>query len=244
MKTIKYLVCAMLLALSFMACESEETNQETLTADMEEKFFEGKTEGKISLGKRARCGVLGPVCGSPNQTLSYFYMSPATNPTITWTVDSGAMTLISGQGTSNATFSLGSSFSGGQITVTGVGEPDCNVTLEVLLCGAPECEYTVAVLDEYIDGTQSGANFVYLHAGGNFPPGTTYAWTITRQDGSVQNYAASTANPRLVSASISNRIVSATVTAVYEDCEETSTNNFACAIPNSDANGDLFPECL
>ncbi len=106
-----------------------------------------------------------------------------------------------------------------------------------------DCDYVLGILDEYLDGTQSGANFVYLNAGGNFPLGTTYTWTIKRQDGSTQYYPASTSNPRRVSASISNRITRATVTAEYSGCQKTVIKTFLCAIPNEDANGNLFPEC-
>lgn len=106
-----------------------------------------------------------------------------------------------------------------------------------------KCSYALSILDEYIDGTQGGANFVYLKAGGNYPSGTTYAWEVKRQDGSIESYPASTSNPRLVSASINNRITEATVTAVYGSCGATVTKVFNCAIPHADENGNLFPEC-
>ncbi len=105
------------------------------------------------------------------------------------------------------------------------------------------CNYSLGILDEYLDGTQSGSNIVYLQASGNFPNGTSYSWTITRQDGSTQFYSASTQNPRMVSASINNRITKATVTATYQNCTKTVTKIFRCAIPNADINGELFPEC-
>ena len=47
----------------------------------------------------------------------------------------------------------------------------------------------------------------------------------------------------MVSASINNRITRATVTAQFGGCEKTVTNTFTCPIPNSDINGNLFPEC-
>ena len=103
-------------------------------------------------------------------------------------------------------------------------------------------EYWVAILDEYIDGTQSGYNNVYLMANGNYPVGANYTWTTTRQSGLVQTY--STVNDViLVSASINNRITSAIVTVNYEECSKTVSKIFYCAIPNSNSNGELFPEC-
>jgi hypothetical protein len=102
-------------------------------------------------------------------------------------------------------------------------------------------DYRVSILDEYIDGTQSGSNSVFLMANGNFTLGAIYTWTITRQNGSVQTYTGG--NLILVDTSFNNRIVSATVNVSYEDCEKTANKIFRCAIPNADANGNLFPEC-
>jgi len=185
------------------------------------------------------CGVAGPKCAYPNQTLTYTYSSPDINPSITWTI-------ASGQGTNTVTLTFGSDFSGGTISVVGVGPVNCTVTRNILLCGITPIDcttYSLGILDEYLDGTQSGVDIVYLHAGGNFPSGTTYAWIIKRQNGSTQFYSASTSNPRQVVASINNRITQSTVTAEYEDCIKTVTKTFMCAIPNAGINGILFPEC-
>ncbi|MBQ0734377.1 hypothetical protein [Aquimarina celericrescens] len=94
------------------------------------------------------------------------------------------------------------------------------------------CNYNTAILDEYIDGTQSGANIVYLFTNGNFPNGTTYEWLITRQNGLTQSYEASTDNPRAVSASSSNKIIRARVTARYQECSRTFLKTFIQPIPN------------
>lgn len=133
-----------------------------------------------------------------------------------------------------------------KIKVTRFVNGNCIEACEIFTCNdipPPPCNYSLGILDEYIDGTQSGANWVYLHAGGNFPTGTTYTWWITRQNGSTQFYPASTQNPRQVSASINNRITQAKVTATFGNCTETITKIFRCAIPNADINGNLFPEC-
>ena len=192
------------------------------------------------------CGTSGPLCAFPNQTITYTYFTPDLNPNITWTVNSGDISIVSGQGTNTITLLTGNNFNGGQVSVVGVGPIGCTSTRNILLCGGPnpnDCNYFLAILDEYIDGTQSGANYVYLLANGNFPSGTTYSWEIRRQNGTIQFYSPSTSNPRLVSASINNRITQATVTAKFEDCEKTVTKIFQCAIPNADINGNLFPEC-
>ncbi len=255
MKKQIYLVVCVMLTMLF-SCETDNTELET--DQFEEVFVIGEIANSSArsildkeneLSKRGilnDCGTFGPLCTLPNQTLSYTYFTPDNNPNITWTVNSGSMSIISGQGTNTVTLVTGSNFSGGQISVTGGGPIGCSSTRNVLLCGGPDpdpCDYWLSILEDYIDGTQSGANVVLLHAGNNFPSGTTFEWQITRQNGTIQFYSPSTSNPRLVSASINNRITSATVTARFGDCEKTATRTFRCAIPNADINGDLFPEC-
>jgi len=247
MKKINYLLLSILFTFLY-SCDSDSSDLENIQTN--EVFTIGETINSDSergiLILPLDCGVTGPKCAYPNQTLTYTYSSPDMNPSITWTVDSGNITIASGQGTNTVTFSFGINFSGGTISVVGVGPLNCTVTRNILSCGIPPIDcttYSLAILDEYLDGTHSGADVVYLHAGGNFPSGTTYAWTIKRQNGSTQLYSASTSNPRQVAASIDNRITQATVTAEYEDCIKTVTKTFMCAIPNDDINGILFPEC-
>jgi hypothetical protein len=254
MKKINYLILSVILSLTF-SCETDNSELETIQS--EEVFVIGEIgnssakssrnqENKFNKKGLTDCGTSGPLCAFQNQTLSYTYFTPDINPSITWTVNSGNISIISGQGTNTVTLATGSNFNGGQISVEGVGPIGCISTRNILLCGRPNpdgCDYFLGINDEYIDGTQSGADFVYLNAGGNFPNGTTYEWEIRRQNGTIQFYSPSTSNPRLVSASINNRITRATVTAKFEDCEKTVTKTFQCAIPNADINGDLFPEC-
>lgn len=253
MKKNNYLILLVVLTMIF-SCETD--NSEFENTQSEEIFTIGEIKSSNAKSSRGNqigigidlldCAIVGPKCASKNQTLSYTYFSPDINPTIIWTVDSN-ISIISGQGTNTLTIATGNNFNGGHISVEGVGPINCVASRNIPLCGDPvpvdDCEYSLGILDEYIDGTQSGANVVYLNAGGNFPTGTTYEWEIRRQDGTTQFYSPSTSNPRLISASINNRIIRATVTAKFEDCEKTETETFMCAIPNVDINGNLFPEC-
>lgn len=246
MKRINYVCLLSMLFTLLYSCESKVPELET--SEAKEVFTIGEVQNSASKkgGLTPNCGIFGPLCASPNQSITFTYFSPDLNPAITWTVTGVDVSIASGQGTHTVTINLGGNFSGGSISVIGVGPANCSAGQNILLCGTTPVgctTYHVGILDEYIDGTQSGANFVYLHAGGNFPVGTTYAWEIKRQDGSIQLYSASTTMPRLVSASINNRITQATVTASYLSCTRTVTNIFNCAIPNSDINGYLFPEC-
>ncbi|WP_412561561.1 T9SS type A sorting domain-containing protein [Winogradskyella sp. MIT101101] len=160
-----------------------------------------------------------------------------------WEICEGNAT-IQGSNTSQ-TVNVSCSSGTFKIKVTRFINGNCIEACETYTCGGGNScdDYWVAILDEYIDGTQSGSDYVYLMANGNYPSGATYTWTTTRQSGLTQTYATTTDNPRLVDASINNRITSASVTVSYQGCSETVNRTFACAIPNSDANGDLFPEC-
>ena len=259
MKKINYLILSIILSFT-LSCETD--SSEIDPAQSENVLVIGEVKNSINedtnsssreiqndkRGFLTRCATNGPECGLPGQILTYTLNTPDIVTVINWNVTSG-ISIISGQGTNTVTISLDSNFSGGQISV------DFNSSIcvspmarNILLCGPgpgpDDCDdYSLGILDEYIDGTQSGANYVYLHAGGNFPNGTTYEWEIRRQNGTIQFYSPSTSNPRLVSASINNRITRATVTAKFEDCEKTVTKTFQCAIPNADINGNLFPEC-
>ena len=63
------------------------------------------------------CGIDGDDCGQLNSELTYNYISNRNDEQITWSVVSGEITLVSGQGTSRATFLLGSDFSEGIVQV-------------------------------------------------------------------------------------------------------------------------------
>lgn len=177
-------------------------------------------------------------------------LGSGTGWTYKWVV-TPSLQISSGQGT-NTAYIKGASgaTASGIVYVTrfkdGVSAcADLNpVTINCVSC--PPCSYTFAISDNYIDGTQSGSNTAGLNVtGGNtFPAGTTYSWTITRQDGTIQYYPATTAQTRFVTTTFNNRITDATVVASYLNCTKVVTKKFMCAIPHSDIYGICFPECI
>lgn len=194
-------------------------------------------------------------CGSVNwpsnvpTTSGVSFSVPAgsgTGWTYVWVVSpSSNLTILSGQGTTTAIIK-GISGLSGTVYVTRYknGVSACTDMKPVSIgSGGDLCNYTLSILDEYVDGTQSGSDTVHLSVGGNYPTGTAYAWTITRQDGSVQYYPPQATRVRIVAASINNRITDASVVASFNNCSSIVTKKFRCAIPNSDIYGNLFPEC-
>ena len=164
--------------------------------------------------------------------------------TYKWVV-TPSLQIVSG-GTSTTAYIRGiSGNASGYVYVTRYkdGVSACADVKQVSIGGA--CNYTFSISDNYIDGNQSGSNTAGLNVtGGNtFPTGTTYAWTITRQDGSIQYYGPTTAQTRFVTTTYDNRITEATVVASYLNCSKTVTKIFSCAIPQSDMYGQCFSEC-
>lgn len=128
-----------------ISCDSENSDLELETQSIEtfevdQVFF----AGEVSQSKNAKasidligCGVTGPNCASPNQTLTYTY---AGSTNITWTVDSGSISISNGQGTNTVSLSFGSDFTGGYVTAINSESPSCTVILEILKCGIIESD--------------------------------------------------------------------------------------------------------
>jgi hypothetical protein len=164
--------------------------------------------------------------------------------TYVWVVTPG-LQIVTGQGTTTTVIQGNIGFSSGSVYITRYknGVSACADVKTITIGNAVLCNYTLSILDEYVDGTQSGSDIVHLSVGGNYPTGTTYAWTITRQDGSVQYYPPQATRVRIVAASINNRITDASVVANFNTCSSVVTKKFTCSIPHSDFYGNLFPEC-
>lgn len=151
------------------------------------------------------------------------------------TLDTTSLNGISGIWSANEIDNTAS----GPYTFYPVGQCAIPVTVSVTVLGE---SYHLNIMDQYVDGTQGGYNSVGLAVNGNYPSGTNYFWTITRQDGSVQTYSSSTVITYVV-ASISNRIVSASVIATYQNCSREYFDTWHCPVPHADEDGVVFPDC-
>jgi hypothetical protein len=72
-----------------------------------------------------------------NGSYSYTYSTDISNPTITWSVVSGSITLTSGQGTSTATFQFGAGFTSGSIQALGSNQEVCSESISMAAIPAP-----------------------------------------------------------------------------------------------------------
>ena len=150
-KILKLTTVVFLLTFSF-SCENDDSELNIESTIEQEKTIETFKAnqvffpGEVLQSKSAKsakkipnlfgCGVTGLNCASPNQTLTYTYANSSINTNATWTIDSGSISISSGQGTNTVNLIFGSNFTGGYVTVSGAGIPNCSVTFEILKCGS------------------------------------------------------------------------------------------------------------
>lgn len=179
----------------FTSCDSEtsvsQLESQTTKSKVNQVYFTGKVNVESSRSNSPKvstrmsgCGVTGPECASSNQILTYTY-SGANN--VRWTVNSGSISINSGQGTNTVSLSFGSNFTGGTVTATNSQNPSCTVILDILNCGAvPPSSCGIDVNDVYELNSLGGENVVFYTV-----PNVTSGWsitsslfTVTYQDGS------------------------------------------------------------
>ncbi|WP_139254364.1 hypothetical protein [Maribacter dokdonensis] len=145
------------------------------------------------------CLIDGPECGGLNQLVTFTYDNPTNNPSITWSVVSGNLTLVSGQGTTAATFRIGTSFrGGGSVNVTsGI----CNLTRDILYCPSNDCGITLNSLNEV---NALGSNEVAFYVVPSLESGWSIdnsTFTVTRDSGIISNhsgYLNSNGHPQII----------------------------------------------
>ena len=122
------------IVLTLSSCAKEETpafenqNLETLEVDnpviMDGEGLNNKSSSSTTA--KTTCDILGTTTPQAGNQYSFTYSSNISNPTVTWTVESGAITLISSSGNS-ATFQFASNFNGGSIKAYGTnGSLECS----------------------------------------------------------------------------------------------------------------------
>lgn len=180
----------------------------------------------------SQCSIFGPTSLLLNQTSTFnIPSSPAQcGSCYDWDVSGSGQVIGSDMGSSAQIRRIGS----GAITISATyfdenGCHSCSVTIPAI----GGCNFTVAILNEYIDGTQSGSNLVYLLA--NTIPqvgsGATFTWTVTYQDATTYTVT-TTQSPSPIPASSNNRIVSASVVVNYLTCTASDSRIFRNPIPD------------
>lgn len=132
-KSIYLLPILLSVLLFFQSCEND---SDELTKDIiNNKQIESSDQNLQT--KDPGCDLDGPFCGVPNALVSFTYTTDVGNQSIHWSVQSGNMTLVGGQGTAVATFRLANNFTGGFVNIDALGSNDCNNSREITLCPCP-----------------------------------------------------------------------------------------------------------
>ncbi|MGB3180983.1 MAG: hypothetical protein WBB45_06315 [Cyclobacteriaceae bacterium] len=111
MKTT-YFYAILIGLLSFACSTQEEVTPEKVTTT---------TDDPTLPKEETLCTISGPSSVDPSTSQSYTYNPDFTPNDVNWSVQSGDISIASGQGTSNVTLSFGSSFNGGSIYAIGSG---------------------------------------------------------------------------------------------------------------------------
>ncbi len=119
------------------------------------------------------CDIDGPVAVCPDQLANYTYSTDISDPTITWIVTSGAITLA-GQGDNTATFSFGGSFAGGSIQAVGEGQDVCSDTLYISAISEPRPP-TPTITARLVSGPGEPTDYSFT---ATEIPGATYNWYV------------------------------------------------------------------
>lgn len=128
-----YVGCILLI---FNSCAKEETSDfenqtlETLEVDspiiLESGDVSTDNTKSSSTTAKTTCDISGTSTPTAGNQYSFTYTSNILNPTVTWTVESGAISLVSSSG-NTATFQFSSSFNGGSIKAHGTnGSVECS----------------------------------------------------------------------------------------------------------------------
>lgn len=210
----RYGVILILLLSCFYSC-TDTAIQEIRSKNLSESISSGN-QGMSLLSNT--CTVNGETQVFPNQTCTYTY-SDTYQPleSITWSVNSGAITLVSGQGTSTVVFSFGSNFSGGSIRAQGVSAGlACDEDLSI--SALPTLTISLTSIDEHPGHIYPA---LYTYTATNIS-GFSYSWYV---NGALQSTSStnvfSTRIPCGVQKTVEVRLTNACGTVTSNSISET-----------------------
>ncbi len=127
-----------------------------------------------SFAKSTDCDIEGSSIVSPGSTVTYTYTSNLSPNTITWSILSGNISIISGQGTNTVTLSFASNFNGGSILADGInGVIHCSESFSISACTPP----TYVEIDQ-ISGACMGDVFTFTANPNGSTDNGLYQWSV------------------------------------------------------------------
>ena len=210
MKKIGKLVLMMSLIV-FSSCSTDEIvpNNEVI----ESETLETKT---------TTCNIVGNTSAVAGTTVTYTYTSNFTPNNVTWTITSGGISILSGQGTTTVTVRFSSNFSGGVINALGSGANNISCSENLTI----SCNGTAPTNVEFdqISGECPGDIFKIKADPNGSTNNGTYTWTAFQGASIVSGQGTNTI--RIQSPSSGGFLYRVTFT---DDCTNTSvtTSNLA-----------------
>lgn len=170
MKKIGTLIVFMAL-LAFASCSKEAI--ETDIQQAESQITKGKNN---PLTARTNCDILGSSQITPGSTVTYTYSSNFTPNDVNWSVQSGSITIVSGQGTNTVTLSFGSNFTTGSIFAIGSGNGGivCSDSMTITAGCTPPTEIEIV----QVSGACPGQTFTFRADTNGSTTGGSYQWTV------------------------------------------------------------------
>lgn len=168
-----FLMFIWLLAIS-IACTTTEVD------DIEVISQESKIQAVQTL-----CDINGDSCAYPYSSETYTYTSSFTPNDVHWTIQSGNMSVASGQGTSNVTLSFNSNFNGGTLYALGSGSGGivCSETYSISKCGGINPNCVDCTNPNLFYSSQIKPCYPSVHPHGRFllsgyPTGASITWSV------------------------------------------------------------------
>jgi len=229
MKKINYLW--MLIFIPFLfSCSEEELQLEEKTLNIEERIPSEKNETL-----RTTCTINGLNCGRPNSTITLTYNSDFNPNNVNWSILSGSISIIGGQGTNTVTLRLGSNFNGGSVYAIGSGNGGivCSDSYNIVRC--PQCTPPTSVMIRQVSGACQGDIFKFTADPNGSTDSGSYQWSAFQ--GATIISGQGTATVRIQSPSSGGFSVSVNHT---NSCNNTSVSGFTLAEFSSGCGGFGF----
>ncbi|SEK26767.1 hypothetical protein SAMN04487910_0122 [Aquimarina amphilecti] len=214
MKNIKLwiLICVPLV----FSCSKEEFSLNEEVFDAENKALQ------------TECNVKGNSCGNPGGTLVLTYDSDFGVNDVNWSIQSGNISIISGQGTNRVTLRLGSNFSGGSVFVIGSGNGGivCSDSYSLTRCVSTGCTPPIAIDLRQTSGSCPGDVFTFnANPNGSVDSGS-YNWEGFHGSQVISGQGTSTVRVQSSSSSTFSFLIKVTH---VNSCENTSISTSTLA---------------
>ena len=175
MSKLKLLWVIVLIPFIF-ACSEEDIQIDESNLSVEEQ-----TSSKgVKILQRIGCDITGRLCGSPGGTTTLTYVPEEFEPdNITWSIQSGNVSIISGQGTNTVTLRFASNYTGGTVAAIGTapGANICGESRPLTVC-TPPCQAPTSMDIDQLQGGCANEVFWFRADRNGGSDSGSYTWSV------------------------------------------------------------------